>query len=215
MANELINQQIMPLAAPSLEQTGKNNVNVTNQQGGIVNLNYNIHLGETVDSSEKMMAIQKFSKKYYQLLVTTEEDVFVNNIVTISADRALSQYYVPPEILERCSSLSDEGIEELKTFPAIVCRENTDYNGETDPNQMAMYCYIKLVKKEGKNIKVAFRPIAPFFQIKLCEVKTAVYFDLRMDCAITDLNHSAWSVHKVNLFEAFKEAGIPNMPCPL
>ena len=36
-----------------------------------------------------------------------------------------------------------------------------------------------------------------------------------MDCAITDLNHSAWSVHKVNLFEAFDEAGMTNMPRPM
>ena len=36
-----------------------------------------------------------------------------------------------------------------------------------------------------------------------------------MDCAITDLNHSAWSVHKVNLFEAFDEAGMTNMPRPI
>ena len=45
--------------------------------------------------------------------------------------------------------------------------------------------------------------------------KNALYFDLNMDCAVTDLNHSAWSVHKVNLFEAFEEADIPNMPSPL
>lgn len=38
-----------------------------------------------------MMAIQKFSKEYYQLIVTLEDDVFVNNIVTVSASRALCQ----------------------------------------------------------------------------------------------------------------------------
>ena len=36
-----------------------------------------------------------------------------------------------------------------------------------------------------------------------------------MDCASTELNHSAWSVHKVNLFEAFDEAGMTNMPRPM
>ena len=45
MSNELINPQAMPLAAPSVGQTGKNNVNVTNQDGGVVNINYNIHPG--------------------------------------------------------------------------------------------------------------------------------------------------------------------------
>ena len=84
----------------------------------------------------------------------------------------------------------------------------------TDANQWAMYCYIKRVKKEGKFIKVGFKPIAPFPQTKMCMKKNAIYFDLNMDCALTDLNCSAWSVHKANLFEAFDEAGIINMPRP-
>lgn len=214
MDNELTKPHAAPPAVPDVEQTGEKNFFVKNLPGGIVNVNNYFPAGGTENSAEKMMAIQKFSRKYYQLLVTTEEDVFKNNIVIVSADRALTQYYVPPEILERCSPLTDEGIDELKTFPAIVCRENTGFNGETDPNQMAMYCYIKLIKSEGRNIKVAFCPIAPFFQIKMCDEKAAIYFDLTMDCAITDLNHSAWSVHKVDLFEAFDVAGITNMPRP-
>lgn len=203
----------MPPAAPSVEQTGGTNVNVTNQPGATVNFNYypkNVVSG----SAEELMAIQSFSRQYYQLLVTCDEDVFKDNLVTVSVDRALGQRYVPPEILERCSSLTDEGVAELKTFPAIICQENTKMNGVTDPRQFAVYAYITMVKVERKNIKVAFHPIRPFSQQLLCIKKNAIYFDLDMDCAITDLNHSAWSVHKVNLFKAFDEAGLKNMPRP-
>jgi len=104
---------------------------------------------------------------------------------------------------------------ELNTFPAIICRENTEMKGTTDPNQCAVYGYITRVKKEGRNIKVAYHPLGFFPQSILCEKKNAVYFDLNMSCAVTDLNHSAWSVHKVNLFDAFKEAGITNLPMPI
>ena len=69
--------------------------------------------------------------------------------------------------------------------------------------------------KAGGNIKVAFQPIMPMFQRILCDKRNAVFFDLNMDCALTDLNHSAWYVHKANLFEAFDEAGLPNMPRPV
>jgi hypothetical protein len=148
------------------------------------------------------------------LLVTSEEDVFQNGYVTVSKSRALSQYLVPPEILERCSSLSEEGIAELKSFPAIVCKENTQTNGITDPNQLAMYSYITIVKNESNCIKVGFQPIKPFSQTLMCIKKNALYFNLDMDCAITDLNHSAWSVHKVDLFTAFTKAGIVDMPQP-
>lgn len=202
-------------AVPSMQQTGTNNFNVTNQEGGTVNFNITYQQGTPANSAEMMMAIQSFSTKYYQLIVTCEEDVFTNNIVTVPASRALTKYYVPAEIFGRCSTLSDEGIEELKRIPAIICRENTELNGVTDPNQWAMYAYIKKVRVAGKNIQIVFNPIAPVQQQKLCDKRNAVFFDLNMDCAITDLNHSAWSVHKTNLFEAFDEAGISGMPRPM
>ena len=97
----------------------------------------------------------------------------------------------------------------------IICRENTELKGITDPNQMAVYAYIRRVQRVGRDIKIAFHPIMPLFQIKMCDKKNAIFFDLNMDCAITDLNHSAWSLHKVNLFEAFDEAGLTNMPRPI
>lgn len=73
--------------------------------------------------------------------------------------------------------------------------------------------YIKKDKSNNFN-KIAFCPIEVFPQRKLCEEPASVYFDLNMGCAITDLNHSAWSVHKVNLFEAFDAANLSNMPKP-
>ena len=215
MSNEIIPRKAYPPETAGVTQNGDTNLHVTNQQGGVVNVNYNFPDKSGGGEAAKAMAIQSFSKQYYQLIVTLEDDVFINDVVTVSTNRALCERLVPPEIYERCSSLSDEGIEELKRIPAIICRENTQMNGITDPNQMAVYAYITRVKKSGKNIKIAFKTIAPFFQVKMCDKRNAVYFDLDMDCAITDLNHSAWSVHKVNLFEAFDEADIPNMPRPV
>lgn len=215
MSKELTDVQGKLPITPVMKQTGATNVHVTNQDGGTVNINYNILQPTANNSAELLIAVQSFSKEYYQLIVTCEDDVFTNHVVTVSTDRALNQYLVPPEILDRCSSLSDAGIAELKTFPALICRENTEYHGITDPNQWAIYGYIKRIKKSYKSIKIAFQPIASINQQKLCEKKNAIYFDLNMDCAITDLNRSAWSVHKVNLFEAFKVADIMNMPQPV
>ncbi len=217
MSNEITDPRYGLPATPSLQQTGKNNVHVTNEAGGVVNVNYNISspLSAGSNSAEQMIAVQTFSREYYQLIVTCEEDVFMTNVVTVSASRALTKYNVPAEIFERCSTLSEAGIDELKRFPAIICRENTELRGVTSPDQCAIYAYIKKVRVEGKQIKIVFQPITLIQQQKLCDRRNAVFFDLNMDCAITDLNHSAWSVHKTNLFEAFKEAGMPNIPMPL
>ena len=78
-----------------------------------------------------------------------------------------------------------------------------------------MYASITCIKREGHDVKDAFHPIEPIPQKILCDKKNAIYFDLTMDCAVTTLNHSAWSVHRVNLFEAFDEAGIANVPRPM
>lgn len=213
----LIKQQSGLPIASTLQQTGKNNLHVVNEAGGVVNVNYNINGTASAggNSAEQMMAIQSFSREYYQLIVTCEEDVFSTNMVTVMANRALTKPSVPTEIFERCSTLSESGIEELKRIPAIICNENTALKGETDPHQWAMYAYIRKIRPEGKQIKVIFQPIMPIPQQMLCNRRNAVFFDLNMDCAITDLNYSAWTVRKVNLFEAFRESGIQNVPAPM
>ena len=164
-------------------------------------------------SEKDRRIIQTLSDKYYQLIVTCAEDVFDgDDVVFVSADRALES--VPPDISEMCSSLTDKCIEELKTFPAIICRENTGKHGETDPDQKAVYGYITRVMKVGRDIQIAFKPIETFHQYKICTRKTAIYFDLNIDHGFESLKHCAWTVHKVNLFEAFDEAGLTDMPRP-
>lgn len=216
MSNELtIKQDSLP-TTPALQQNGTNNVIVDNKPGASVNFTYNINYPQVADSSaETMIAIQSFSKEYYQLIVTCEDDVFSTGVVSVSANRALTKANVPPEIFGRCSDLTEEGIAELKCFPAIICQENTELKGVTSPHQFCMLCYIQKIMVVGKNIKIAFKPITPIQQIKLCDKRNAMFFGLNMDCAITDLNHSAWSVRRVNIFEAFKEAGIPGAPMPV
>lgn len=202
---------VLPENATYIGQNNARNFNINNSD---VTFNLTIQQPGTANSAAQMIAVQNFSKEYYQLLVTCEEDVFQNNYVTVSPERALSRRYVPPEILGRCSSLSEQGIAELKKFPALVCMENEELYGIAGQNQWAMYAYITCIKKEGHDVKVAFHPIEPIPQKILCDKKNAIYFDLTMDCAVTTLNHSAWSVHRVNLFEAFDEAGIANVPRP-
>ena len=146
MSNEIMNPQSGLPTTGTLQQTGKNNLHVTNEAGGVVNVNYNINYPQATDSSAEMMiAIQSFSMEYYQLIVTCDEDVFKDGVVSVIANRALTKYNVPPEIFERCSTLTEDGIAELKRFPAIICQENTAMNGITSPTQYCMLCYIQKV----------------------------------------------------------------------
>jgi len=215
MDKEIAVRDVASLTEPTVQQTGEKNVSITNQPGGTVNVISNYYPKNNGANAEDVIAVHSFSSEYYQLLVTCEENVFADDIITITENRALTKGIVPSEIFERCSSLTETGIEELKTFPAIICQENTELKGKANPAQWALFGYIRRVQKVGRNIKVVFKGLTPFKQQILCDKKNAVFFGLNMDCAITDLNYSAWSVHKVNVFEALDEAGIPGIPRPM
>ena len=61
MSNDLsVKKSLLP-AAPSMQQTGTNNFNVTNQEGATVNFNIIYQQGTPASSAEMMVAFQSFS----------------------------------------------------------------------------------------------------------------------------------------------------------
>lgn len=206
MSNEI---QKAPSIQPSVTQTAERSVYIENRDGGTVNLNYNFP--QTSVTGEMLMAIQSFSKNYYQLIVTGH-DIFTSNSIVVTTDRALTEGNVPPELLRTHSTLTEEAIAEMLKLPAVICNENTKYYGQTDIAQKAIYAYIKKIKKCGKEIKIYFQPIGFFAQKALNEF--AVDFGINTNCALTDLNKSRWYIKKANLFEAFRDAHI-DVPGPM
>lgn len=188
---------------PTVVQNAKRSLYIENREGGIVNLNYNVPQASV--TGEVLMAIQSFSRDYYQLIVTGH-DIFSNNTIVVTTDRALIEGCVPAELLRTHSVLTDEAIERMLILPAIICNKNTQYHGSTDSNQKAIYAYVKKIKKCSKEIKIYFQPISFFSQHTLNEY--AIDFGINTDCALTDLNKSRWYIKKVNLFEAFRDAHI-------
>ena len=214
MNNDLIIRQsdlpASPAPAANVTQHGSDAVYIENNGGGTVNINQFISAGAV--TGEDLMAVQGFSKEYYQLIVTCE-DIMEANALTMPASRSLLASSVPPEIFERCSTLSPEGQEALKLIPAVICHENTGYNGATDEKQLALYARITKIKPAGKEIKIYYRPLDVIPQRHL--IQNYIDFGLNMSCAITDLNITAWSVRKLNLFEAFTDTGLTSLRMPV
>ena len=200
MSNEI---QKASRVLPSVVQTAERSLYIENRDGGTVNLNYNFP--QTSVTGEMLMVVQSFSKEYYQLIVTGH-DIFTNNSIVVTANCALTQGNVPPELLRTHSTLTPDAIERMLVLPAVICNENTQYYGSTDPQQKAIYAYVKNIKKCGKEIKIYFQPISFFAQQILNEY--AINFSINTDCALTDLNKSRWYIKQVNLFEAFRDANI-------
>ena len=200
MSNEL---QKASSVQPSVVQNAERSVYIENRDGGTINLNYNYP--QTSVTGEMLMAIQSFSKDYYQLIVTGH-DIFTSNSIVVTTDRALTEGNVPQELLRTHSTLTDDAVERMLTLPAVICNENTQYYGHTDSQQKAIYAYVKKIKKCGKEIKIYFQPINFFAQHTLNEY--TIDFGINADCALTDLNKSRWYIKKVHLLEAFRDAHI-------
>lgn len=194
---------------PMVVQKAERSLYIENRNGGTINLNYNFP--KTSITGEMLTAVQSFSKDYYQLIVTGY-DIFSSNSIVVSSERALTEGTIPQELLQTHSTLTDNAIERMLTLPAVICNENTQFRGITDPNQKAIYAYVKKIKKVEKEIKLYFQPIYFFAQQVLNDY--AIDFGINVSCVLTELNRSHWCIKRVNLFEAFQDAHI-EVPEPL
>lgn len=207
MSNEI---QKISESHPAVLQTGERSMFIVNNTGGVINLAYTPAKPQ-VTSRKLLEIIQNFSQEYYQLLVYGSTKLGVPYVgsmdsVTYAVDRMIWNDYMPPELYRGNTRLSDETISNMLRLPAIICNENTDYNGITNPEQKAIYGYISKIMKTIDGVKVSYRQIQLFPQHVLNEY--SIDFGINIGKGITDLNHSAWYVNKVNLFEAFREAHI-------
>lgn len=188
---------------PSVVQTAERSIYIENRDGGTVNLNY--HFPQIPITGEMLIAVHTFSRDYYQLIVTGN-DILTNNTIIVTTDHALTEGNVPPEFLRTHSTLTNDAVERMLTLPAVICNENTQYHGNTDPHQKAIYAYVKGIKKRGKTIEICFQPIAFFAQQMLNDY--SIDFGINTSCALTDLNKTRWYIKNTNLFEAFHNAHI-------
>lgn len=156
---------------------------------------------DTIDSS-----IRSFCNTNYYHLIVTGCEIHGERFVDITLDRGLKYRGTAKEILERCADLSTEAVDELKSYPAIICNENTQQRGITDKNQLALLARVLRIRKGEKEYRIRFYPIAAFSQEKLNEF--AVDFGLSSSGTLTTLNTSHWCVKNNNLRDVFEDTGI-------
>lgn len=156
---------------------------------------------DAIDSS----ILSLLETNYYHLIVTGCE-IHGERFVDISKERGLKYRGTAKEILERCADLSTEAVDELKSYPAIICNENTQQCGVTDKNQLAILARVLRIRIGEKEYRIRYYPIATFSQSKLNEF--AVDFGLSSSGTLTTLNTSHWCVKKNNLRDIFEDTGI-------
>lgn len=156
---------------------------------------------DTIESSIRSLC----NTNFYHLIVTGCE-IHGERFVDVTLDRGLKYRGTAKEILERCADLSTEAVDELKSYPAIICNENTQQCGITDKNQLAILARVLRIRIGEKEYRIRFYPIATFPQSKLNEY--TVDFGLSSSGTLTTLNTSHWCVKKNNLSDIFDDTGI-------
>lgn len=140
---------------------------------------------------------------YYNLFVIGTE-TFSDGHFIVPKDRALTES-MTDENKAQFSSLTDEAIERIKTFPSLFASENRWY-GKTDDDQNAIFGLVSDVRVQDNGIKVHFRPLWPIQQQRLNEI--AFQLAIQGSPSFNELCRTHWAIKKLNLIEELKAAGI-------
>ena len=185
-------------------QTGDKNMQVAHANS-VNNINYNI----IVPTANRMPCTPAFhsgvrlNTDYYNLFVIGNES-FDSGHFIVPKNRALTES-IDREIAVRFAGLSDEAIEQIKTFPSLFASENHDY-GRTYDGHYAGFGCVTDVKIQENGIKIYFCTISSFPQQRLNEL--AFSLALGRASSFNELDRTHWTIKRINLLEELRVAGI-------
>ena len=187
-----------------------NHGDVTNQKViNIQNMSGNVGVSYVFMSSQFTTAngIKNISvsmnTNYYNLFVIGAETYSDGHFI-VPKDRALTES-MAAETKSLFSSLSDEAIAQIKTFPSLFASENRGY-GKTDEDHQACYGLVMDVRIQDNGIKIHFQPLSPIPQQRLNEM--AFQLGIQGMPTFNELNRTHWAIKRVNLIEELRSAGI-------
>ena len=192
----------LPEHSTILVQTGERSVQVAQAQ----NVNHVVNLILPVMSTGPRGSTSTnvtLNKDYYNLFVIGDE-TYCDGHFTVPKDRALTES-MSQEAKIQFSTLSEDDVSQIKTFPSNFACENHGC-GKTDDAHQACFGLITDVKIQDNGIKIYFRPLSAVPQQRLNEIA----FKLAIQCAssFNELNRTHWAIKKVNLIEELNAAGI-------
>ena len=143
----------------------------------------------------------------YNLFVISDE--IKNYRFTMPKDRSLQG---DSTMIKMFADLTPKAIAHIKTFPSLFMNENTQYGGQTSPEQEAYYGFVTNLRvQENGIIKVRFRCDAKINQQQINDI--ARMLDIHEGSGIMELNHTHWTIKNVDLIEELTEAEIMPKEC--
>lgn len=206
MKNELQNISSVGVPTTTVHQHGEKNVHI--DQAETVNQNITINFPYVQRSSNGTMkpASRPINTDFFNLFVmgaeTFEQDHFL-----VPADRALSYYWTSEDLRKKYGQLSNEAIEEIKTFPALFMAEAEHYYAKADDEQQVYFGFVDSVRVQDNGIKIRCQLLWPIPMQQISEIGFNIGLK-DMTKAITEMNHTHWAIKRINLIEELKDAQI-------
>lgn len=142
---------------------------------------------------------------HYQLFVIDGES-YQDDVGTFTVQKELAlTKCISDELKRKYARLTDDMIEEIKTFPAVFASLNRDF-GCTETDHMASYGVVTKVEKLANVIEISYHILEDIPQQSLNEL--ASFIGLAGVPKYNELNDPHWTIKPVNLIEALKTVGI-------
>ncbi|MEG1502355.1 MAG: hypothetical protein RR370_03090 [Synergistaceae bacterium] len=186
----------------TVQQTGEKNVYANHVDNMNVTIQTAVVAPQLLTQKPQQTAMS-VNRTHYNLFVTYGVDFSQSAPFTMDAKRALTEY-TDDDLKSRYATLSDDMIEELKSFPCIFANENTNY-GHTDEEQTLAYGYIRQIKVRRDGIKIYPHIVYLLSQQRLNEALFDL--DIRGSSAFNEFNRMHWSIKKIDLISELEELG--------
>ncbi|WKY46091.1 hypothetical protein Q5O14_08360 [Eubacteriaceae bacterium ES2] len=202
-----------PITPSELSMASKNSANIVQQTGEknvyasrVNNMNITIQNASVAPqllTQNSQASAPTVDRTHYNLFVTYGVDFSQDTPFTVEASRALTEY-MDDDLKEKFSTLSDDVIDKIKTFPCIFANENFNY-GHTDEEQTLGYGYIRQIKLRRDGIKIYPQIVYLIPQQRLNEALFDL--DIRGCSTFNEFNRMHWSIKKIDLITELQELG--------
>lgn len=186
----------------TVQQTGEKNVYANRVDSMNITIQTAVVTPQLLTQKPQQSAVS-VNRTHYNLFVTYGVDFSQSTPFTVEATRSLTEY-MDDDLKRRYSTLSDDIIEELKSFPCIFANENTNY-GSTDEEQTLGYGYIRQIKVRRDGIKIYPNIVYLLPQQRLNEALFDL--DIRGTSSFNEFNRMHWSIKKIDLISELQELG--------
>ncbi len=212
MSNELANTHVDCLPATqgtaSLQQTGQRIYNIKNvEHAGDIHNDIVIYISSSVFPGMPGYIPpmqQSLNPSRYHLLVKYGE-TFDKGYIEMDKTHSLTESGTCESFREKYVRMTDEVIEELKTYPALFMSE-TSKESVAFGNQYVYWGIITDIKRMSSTLKIYFHLLTPIPLQRIIDIKSDL--DILGTPFFGEMNHSHWSLKDVNILNVFSNFGI-------